>query len=165
MSKPHNARQQQFIDIIETNRPLISRICFMYAQDDDHFNDLYQEVLINLWQGIEHFEGRSKVSTWIYRTCINTCISCHRRSRRHTDGRNSLDAILELPADDTNTPAHLKQMYDMIAMLNDFDKGLIMMWLDELSYDEISAITGLNRNNVASRLRRIKLKLIRQANS
>lgn len=157
--------QQQFIDIIETHNSLINKVCFLYAADDDHFKDLYQEVAINLWQGLKHFQGRSKISTWIYRTSINTCISCHRRTARHSKGRHSLDSIIDLPADDVDTPSQLREMYNMIAALNDVDKSLILMWLDELSYEEISAISGLSRNNVASRLRRIKLKLVRRANS
>lgn len=165
MSRDPDQQQKQFIELLDTHRQLINKVCFMYATDDDHFKDLYQEVVINLWQGIKYFEGRSKVSTWIYRTCINTCISCHRRIKRHSEGRRSLDSIIDFPADDVDTPSRLREMYDMIARLKDVDKGLILMWLDELTYDEIAAITGLTRNNVASRLRRIKLKLIEQASS
>ncbi len=137
----------------------------MYADDVDHFHDLYQESLITLWQGIDSFEGRSKLSTWIYRACINTCISSRRRVSRHSVGRRSLDSIVDLPVDDDSTVDNLHQMYDMIANLRDIDKSIILMWLDEMSYDEIAAVTGLGRNNIASRLRRIKMQLAKNAQS
>lgn len=162
-----NSRQSQreasFNEIINAHEQLIRKVCYMYADDIDHYKDLYQDVLITLWQGLEKFEGRSKLSTWIYRACINTCISSRRRTSRHSEGRRSLDGIVDIPAEDNDTAANLKLMYDMIASLKDIDKSLILMWLDELSYDEIAAITGFKRNNVASRLRRIKLQLAKEA--
>lgn len=156
-------KEKTFNDIVKCNDRLIRKVCYMYADDIDHFRDLYQETLITLWQGLDKFKGRSKISTWIYRATINTCISSLRRTARHREGRRTLDAIIDIPSDDTQTTANLRRMYDMIASLRDMDKSIILMWLDELSYDEIAAITGLTRNNVASRLRRIKLQLIKDS--
>ena len=91
---------------------------------------------------------------------INTCVTYYRRNRRHSKQTVSLDQILDIPADDTSRADNLRQMYTLISTLKPMDKALILMWLDERSYDEISEVTGLGRNTVASRLRRIKLKLI-----
>lgn len=159
------ARQQQFDEIIARYHGVIAKVCLMYAVDNDHYNDLYQEVAINLWQGLASFEGRSAVSTWIYRTAINSCISYFRRYHRHDSEMSSLETIVDLPVDDIDRAGRLREMYRLIAGLRPLDKALIMMWLDELSYDEIASVTGLSRNNVASRLRRIKLSLSKQAQS
>ena len=78
-------KEQQFIAIIESNRQVIYKVCYMYAADDDHFKDLYQEVLINLWRGIDRFRGDAQLSTWIYRTSINTCVTYYRRNHKHDE--------------------------------------------------------------------------------
>lgn len=131
----------------------------MYATDDDHFKDLYQEVLINLWQGIDRFRGDARLSTWIYRICINTCVTYFRRNHYH-DETMSLDNIVEIPDGDVSRLNDLKEMYRLISRLRKLDKAIILMWLDEKSYDEIAEVTGLTRNNVASRIHRIKAKLV-----
>lgn len=146
--------------MVHDHRNLIYKVCYMYAEDSDHLNDLYQEVLANLWQGIDKFRGDSKPSTWVYRAAINTCITYFRRHSRHSSASVSLDTIAHLPDDsDSTRTARLKMMYNLIADLGKLDKAIILMWLDEKSYEEIAELTGLQRNAVASRLRRIKQKL------
>ena len=149
------------MQIIADNRQLICKVCYMYADDSEHFNDLYQEVVANMWQGIASFRGEASLSTWIYRMAINTCVTFYRRNRRHSAATVGLDQVLEIPDDNSSRAADLHEMYRLISTLEPMEKALILMWLDERSYDEISAVTGLGRNNVASRLRRIKLKLVR----
>lgn len=152
-------KEQSFLDIIAQNQQLIYKVCYMYATDDDHFKDLYQEVLINLWQGIDRFRGDARLSTWIYRICINTCVTYFRRNHYH-DETMSLDNIVEIPDGDVSRLNDLKEMYRLISRLRKLDKAIILMWLDEKSYDEIAEVTGLTRNNVASRIHRIKAKLV-----
>lgn len=152
--------RERFMQIVDENRQLICKVCYMYAVDTDHFNDLYQEVLANMWQGIGGFRGQSKLSTWIYRMAINTCVTFYRRNRRHSSATVSLDAIVDLPDNDDRRAENLKEMYRLISTLRPVDKALILMWLDERTYDEIADVTGMSRNNVASRLRRIKQKLV-----
>ena len=151
-------KEQQFITIIESNRQVIYKVCYMYAADDDHFKDLYQEVLINLWRGIDRFRGDAQLSTWIYRTSINTCVTYYRRNHKH-DEALSLEGVSVVDNDDGTRMQQIKEMYRLISRLDRMEKAIILLWLDEKSYDEISEITGLSRNNVASRLRRIKIKL------
>ncbi len=158
-------RQELFDDIVGRYHGVISKVCLMYARDNDHFKDLYQEVTVNLWQGLESFEGRSAMSTWIYRTAINTFISYFRRYHRHDNEMSPLDSVADIPVYDSDRVGQLREMYRLIAGLRPLDKAIIMMWLDELSYEEIGAVTGLSRNNVASRLRRIKISLSKQAQS
>lgn len=155
-----NLKEARFLELVADNRQLICKVCYMYASDTDHFNDLYQEVLANMWQGLDSFRGEARLSTWIYRMAINSCITFYRRNRRHIEGARPLSEVLEMPDDDGERQKQIELMYSMISDLPAMDKALIMMWLDEHSYDEIAAVTGISRNNVASRLRRIKLKLI-----
>lgn len=150
------------MQIIKDHRPLLYKVCYMYAVDGEHFNDLYQEVLANIWQGLESFRGEASIATWIYRTAFNTCFTYFRRNARHSEGRMPLESVLNLAGDDSDRERleRLRRMYALISGLSRIEKALIMMWLDEKSYDEIASLTGLTRNNVATRLRRIKLKLI-----
>ncbi len=158
-------RERRFMTVVADNRRVIYKVCYMYASDQDHFNDLYQEVLANLWQGLDGFRGDSAGSTWIYRVAINTCVSYYRRNVRHTQGRVGLEGLDNMPGDDSDRSGKLRQMYRLIGGLDKMEKALILMWLDEKSYEEIAEVTGLHRNTVATRLRRIKQKLIDKNNS
>lgn len=157
--------EQQFRQILEEHRPLISRVCYMYAPDPDTYKDLYQEVLINLWQGFMRFRGECRLSTWIYRLALNSCLSFHRSVKRHHEGAVSIDSMTDIGGEDSTHASDLREMYRLISALNPFDKALIMLWLDEKPYDEIAEITGLSRPNVASRLHRIKARLVEMGNS
>lgn len=155
-------KERQFLDLIDCNRQLICKVCYMYATDSNHFNDLYQETLINIWQGLDKFRGDAQVSTWIYRTAINSCITFYRRNKVMSNA-SSIDGLPELIDDRSDKPSQLKELYRLVSCLNKMDKALVLLWLDEKTYDEISAVTGISRNNVASRLRRIKAKLVKMS--
>lgn len=143
---------------------MMLKVCYMYANDENHLKDLYQEVLANLWQGIDSYRGSSKISSWIYRVAINTCVSYFRRYDRHSSMISHIDDAPEIGVEDSSKTDELRTMYRLIYSLGKLDKAIILLWLDEYSYDDIAEMTGLSRNNVAVRLRRIKLKLIDKAN-
>lgn len=158
-----DAEQRSFEAMVETHKRVITKVCYMYAENPAHFKDLYQETLINLWQARDRFRGESSEATWIYRISINTCISCFRRWHRHSETLSmSNPEMMELADRSVNDHEHammLKEMYSLINRLPALDKAIILMWLDEKSYEEISEVTGLKRNAVAARLRRCKLRL------
>lgn len=158
-----NAASQQFMEIVSVNRQLISKVCMMYARDREHFKDLYQEVMATLWQGMDSFSGASKISTWIYRVALNTCVTYHRKHGR-AEATLSLSDVADMSDCSQERASLLKQMYDLISQLDSMDKGIIMMWLDSSSYDEISEVTGLSKSNVASRLHRIRQRLVKKSN-
>lgn len=162
--RDESERKQMFESILSDYGPMVAKICYMYGSDDEQRKDLYQECMANVWQGLRTFRGDARLSTWLYRACINTCITCYRR-QRHDNDTVSIDDAPQLAADECSRPDELKEMYRLISCLSAVDKALIMMWLDEKSYDEISDITGMPRNTVASRLRRIKTRLVELANS
>lgn len=153
-------RETRFMAIVSDNRRMIYKVCYMYASDSEHLNDLYQEVLANLWEGLDSFRGESGLSTWLYRVAINTCVSDFRHNGRHACDKVGLEALADEPCEDDGHYLRLHRMYRLISCLDRMDKAIILMWLDEKSYDEIAAMTSLPRNTVATRLHRIKQKLI-----
>ena len=151
-----DALTARFLQEIEENSGLIYKVCYMYAEDSEHLKDLYQEVVANLWQGYSGFKGDAKISTWIYRIALNTCVSYIRRKSRQ-GSQVPLDDMSAGIIDESHERAMcLKMMYEMISTLGRIDKAIIMLWLDEYSYEEIAHLTGISRNNVASRIHRIK---------
>lgn len=154
----YDPNQQLFDAIVAEYSPLISKICYMYATDSEHFKDLYQESLINLWQGLDRFRGDSKVSSWLYRITLNTCVSNFRRNRKHSENL-PLEAAVEIAGADDSHTEDVRMLYNLISRLDRLDKAIIMLWLDEKPYDEIAEITGLNKSNVGVRLNRIRKRL------
>ena len=90
-------KEQRFIELTDAYKDVVAKVCYFYASPSAGFDDLYQEVLINLWQGMDSFRGEAKISTWIYRTAINTCITWHRRNNRHSKGAVSIDSMQARP--------------------------------------------------------------------
>lgn len=154
----HYTRQNEFEQFVSEHRRIIGRICYMYAGGSDEFDDMYQEILINIWRGLGSFEGRSSASSWVYRIGINTCISYRRRNRRFA-GTLSLAACTGIIDDNPASDERLQLLRRQIERLDPIERAVVTLWLDEVPYDEIASITGLSRNNVASKLHRIKLKL------
>lgn len=155
--------EQAFLTLVQENKRLIYKVCYLYAADEEHFKDLHQEILINLWQGLQSFKGRAKLSSWLYRICLNTCVSFYRKHGKMTDTM-PLESLHGLVADNDDRTSNLQEMYRLISRLNRLEKAIILLWLDERPYEEIAEITGLSRNNIASKLKRIKEKLNGLAN-
>lgn len=161
MNKQTREREQHFIEIADTYKEVVAKVCYMFASPQAPFDDLYQEVMINLWQNIESFRGESKVSTWIYRMAINTCISNLRANKKHKGNLSIDDIPFETPdtSDGNKRLEEYLQLKNLIDHLNPIDKALITLWLDEKPYSEIATIIGISQNNVGIRLHRIKEKL------
>lgn len=157
-------KETRFLAIISQYKGVIAKVCSLYVSPGADFDDLYQEVIANLWQGFDSFRGDAKISTWIYRAAINTCITWHRRNDRHNNSRSLDDArhISDDSAGDAGEQYRL--LMHLISYLAPLDKALVTLWLDEKSYDEIALITGLSTSNVAVKLHRIRNKLSAMAN-
>ncbi len=163
MEQKLHDKQQRFLDLANAYKEVIAKVCSIYASAEAPFADLYQEVMINLWTGLDNFRGDSKPSTWIYRIALNTCITWSRRSRRHSASMVDLDNGLNIPDTDSLASQQIGMLYALISQLEAFDKALITLWLDEKPYDEIATILGISRQNVATRLHRIRTKLTKLA--
>lgn len=161
---PENAtKTDRFTAMLCEYDALIYKVCYMYAEDGDHLQDLRQEVAANLWSGFDSYSGKSKISTWIYRVALNTCITYFRRHGKHSANSRLDDSAYAIAADDDERAERLRYMYSLIGRLGKIDKAIVMLWLDEHSYDEISSVVGMSRANVASRLHRIRQRLAASA--
>lgn len=137
---------------------LISRICFGYARTKEEFEDLRQDVMVNIWQGMERFRGESELKTWVYRVTLNTCVSTlRRRTRENVTVPISEYADIMDESDDRMTL--IVGLQKAIGLLPQLDKAVVLLWLEEMSYDDIAAVMGMTRNAVATRLHRAKDKL------
>jgi len=132
--------------------------------DADDKKDLFQEALINIWQSMPSFEGKSSLSTWMFRVTLNVCLRLQMKQAKKRDRFRKLDSITieNISDEETNHEEHeqLIKLRNCIKKLNDADKAVTTLYLEELSYKEISDITGLTENNVAVKIKRIKMKLL-----
>lgn len=151
-------KERQFLEILDTYKSVIAKVCCIYTSPTADFDDLYQETVINLWNGFDNFRGDAKISTWIYRAAINTCITWVRRNKKHANNI-SLEADMPIIAEGSTKLADYKRLHSLIAKLQPLEKAIITLWLDEKSYEEIAYITGISQSNVAVKLHRIKEKM------
>lgn len=149
--------EQKFSQTVREQKSTIYTVCYMFSKDADEVNDLFQEVLVNLWKGFEGFEGRSDIRTWVYRVALNTCISLDRKKRRQATARLSMDINL-FEDDDTDT-RQVALLHKRISLLQPFDRAIVLLWLENLPYDEIGHIVGISAKNVGVRLYRIREQL------
>lgn len=153
--------EKEFESAINEYGRLITKICYYFSSDTIEYNDLRQEVLYNIWRGWEKFRHDSKLSTWIYRICFNTCISFQRKMKRSNEFI-SIDMIADVENEEEQ--AYVEKynvMHSLIRQLKFDDRAIILMWLDEKNYDEIAELMGVNRNTIAVRLKRIKDRLVK----
>lgn len=135
----------------------------MFSNNPDEVADLFQEILINLWKGFPQFRGDSNVKTWIYRVSLNTCISSERKKSRKVETL-PLAMDINLFSDYDDDTKQVQMLRDRINKLGPFDRAIVLLWLENLSYDEISAIVGISAKNVSVRLVRIKEQLKKMSN-
>ena len=160
-SPPINERE--FASIIQEHSRIINKVCYFYATDKMPFEDLRQEIYVNIWLGLNQFRGESKMSTWIYRVAVNSALMTLRSSKPRIE-TTSLDfgiLVVSTEIDDTQRE-NLQTLQSLINRLEDIEKAIILLWLDEYSYEEIADTLGLKRNTVAVKIHRIKEKLAKQ---
>lgn len=153
--------KDEFIELINPHQAIIYKVCSMYADGKDDLCDLFQESLLNLWVAYPAYRGECKLSTWIYRVSLNTCISDLRKRSK----MRSVPLCAELNLyEDTENDRQLQEMYGLIKRLGKLDRALILLWLDEKSYEEIASILQISKSNVSVRLCRAKDKLKQMSN-
>ena len=152
-----NKKETDFIRILKEYKTTIYTVCFMFSKDKDEVNDMYQEVSINLWKGFDNFAQKSEIKTWIYRISLNTCISFDRKKKRRKTVPLTVD--IDLFEDNDHESKQIKALYNRINRLEPFDRAIILLWLENLPYDEIGAIVGISTKNVSVRLSRIREQL------
>lgn len=157
-STDRHSLEIRFAECIRIHDAMIRRICLGYAHTGQDLEDLYQDVLVNIWRGLPSFRADSSMRTWVYRIALNTCVSTL-RIRSKQPPQTSLDEVILVPDRSQEKKEAIKELYECISALRPIDKAIVMMWLDEYSYDEIADTIGLKRNNVATRLHRAKERL------
>jgi len=140
---------------------LIYKVCRMYANNHDDIQDLYQDIIIQLWKSYAKFRGDAKFSTWLYRIAINTALSNFRKQKRniHTSDVELQNIQIPYEEDTGLKEEQHQQMYAAIQQLNDVEKSIVMLYLEDKSYDEMEEILGIGNANLRVKMSRIKDKL------
>ena len=158
-----NSSEKEFAQVVREHKTTIYTVCYMFSKDKDEVNDLFQEVLIALWRGFEAFRGECNIRSWIYRVSLNTCISAERKKRHRADSVR-LDMSINLFSDTDDESRQAQMLRERIGRLGVFDRAIILLWLENLSYEEIGAIVGITAKNVSVRLVRIREQLKNMSN-
>ncbi len=160
-AKTQIANEHLFSEIISSQGTHIASVCLSFAHSREEFEDLRQDVLLNIWRGLGKFRRDSSLSTWIYRITLNTCVSHMRKNKVSERQAIAFNEFYEELFDDTSSEKVelYRTMYRMIGSLKPLDRSMMLLWLDEKPYTEIAEIMGMSRNAVASRLKRAKEQL------
>ena len=153
--------QAEFVQVIRDNNGLILKVCNLYAATVQDRQDLYQEIVIQLWRAIPKFRSESKLTTWMYRVALNTAISDYRKQKRiiTTTELGLLTKEIEDQNEQTDKEERLKSLYEAIGHLSEIEKAIVMLYLEDKPYDEMEDILGINQNNLRVKMNRIKEKL------
>lgn len=147
-----------FKKILQKHKSTIYSVCYMFSQEHDEVEDLFQETLINLWNGLDKFEGRSGTGTWVWRIALNTCITSDRKKKRRVD-TVPLSIDRDFHDESKVENRQLKILHQRIGRLQPFDRAIVLLWLENMSYDDIAAIVGITTKAVGVRLVRIREQL------
>lgn len=151
----HN--KKKFSELIQKNQKIIHKIAMIYTNSSVEREDLFQEICLQLWRSYSNFREEAQFSTWIYRIALNTAISTIRKKNKYSDFEPIKESLL--PAETTEDTENVKMLYLAISKLNNIDKALILLWLEDKSYNVIATVLGITRSNVSVKLVRIKRKL------
>ena len=154
------AEEKRFVSLINDHQGLIHKICILYENDPEVRNDLFQEIVLQLWKSFSSFRGEAKISTWMYRIALNTAISRFRKQTRlvKTEDLRELHLNISDSGGDDREENYQKLQW-AIRQLSEIERGMIMMALEEIPYDEIAETVGVTQNNVRVRMNRIREKL------
>lgn len=152
----------KFDQLLEENKHKIFRICKIYAVAPIEPQDLFQEVVFQIWKSLENFKGKSSIDTWVYKVAINVCLRSKMKLDKSNNKTESFESIHFVPVENEVNTSEVEKfefLKQCIASLNESDTSLIVLYLDDLSYKEISLVTGLSENHIAVKMKRIRKKL------
>jgi RNA polymerase sigma-70 factor (ECF subfamily) len=154
-----NELEKDFLDMIAAHERVIYKVCYFCAKNHDELDDLFQEIVLNLWKSFPNFRGESKITTWIYRIATNTCIN----SQRYAHDRLKMvplttDEVRNLTTDD-DREGLFQELHEHIDQLSEKERALILLWLEDMSYQAMADILGTTTNNIGVKLCHIKHKL------
>ena len=159
-----NKAELNFIQILDENKDKIFRICKIYAVSPIEPQDLFQEVVIQIWNSLSTFKGKSSINTWIYKIALNVCYSSKMKLEKRNNNIVRLESIHFAPSEDIldkSKKEKYQALQDCISFLDEKDKAIIILYLEDLPYKEIAAITGLTENHIAVKMKRIRKSLLK----
>ena len=157
------ADKEKFIALVDQNRKIIYKVCNLYCKQADSRDDLAQEITLQLWRAFPSYDANYKLSTWMYRIALNVAISFYRQEKRRIKNAMPLENEIFMLASDENEihekESTITQLHQYIAQLDDLNKSIMLLLLEEYSYKEIADIVGITESNVATKINRIKQSL------
>lgn len=153
--------EKEFLQIIKRNQGIIHKVCNIYCDDQDDRNDLFQEIVAQLWKSFPSFREESKFSTWMYRVTLNTAITSFKKTKRRPDQNRLTYENFQVKDEnyDTETEDEIRNLHWAVAQLTGIEKSIVLLFLENKKYEEIAEITGITQNYVRVKMNRIKKKL------
>lgn len=151
---------RQFEQLVKDNELLIHKVCRMYAYTVSSREDLFQDIVLQLWKAFPRFRGEAKISTWLYRVAINTAITALRKKRDFIHSYEPAALPMDVAeAGNVAAEEQLQQLYKAIEKLNEIEKAIVMLYLEDRSYEEMEQILGISQGALRVKMNRIKTKL------
>ena len=154
----HERTDKPFLELIHRHQSILHKICFAYCNNRSDREDLQQEIVLQLWKSYPSFRGNSLFSTWMYRVALNTAINLTSKPGILTDS-NKANELAYDPGDDYELSEEIRILHKAIARLKKIEKAIILLWLEEYSYEEIAETIGITTKNVSVRIVRVKNRL------
>jgi RNA polymerase sigma-70 factor (ECF subfamily) len=153
--------EHSFVELLQKHQNIVHKVCRLYTNNADAHNDLFQEITIQLWRAFPKFRGEAKFSTWMYRVGLNTAITLYRKSKRRikTQEFDAVEYKIKSEDYDDTEEQQLKLLYKAVQQLNDIEKALVFLYLEDKDYREISATLGISEVNARVKMNRVKNKL------
>ncbi len=155
--------EQTFLQSIQEHQPIIYKVCKLYRDTPEDREDLFQEIVYQLWKSYPAYKGEAKISTWLYRIALNTAMAAYRKARPGLQYQADLPEA-EDHSQQTEESDQQQRLFAALRTLSDSEKALISLYLEDFAYAEIAAIAGISESNVGVRLNRIKNKLKQRLN-
>ena len=155
------SRQKEIFDQwLNKHQALLFKVVRAFAFSSSHQDDLFQEIALQMWNSIPKFQGKSAVTTWLYRIALNTAITWTKKENKHQKGRQQIQSMEHLLVADDSLDPRLIWLYEEIAHLNEIDRSVTLLMMDGFSYKEIAEMLGITMSNVGVKINRIKKHLI-----
>ena len=154
-------KREEFLGMISKHQHLIRKVAAIYYRNPEDQEDAFQEILLSLWKAYSTFEGRSKLSTWIYKVALNTVLGGLKKASNKVHQNRTDTCITDeiLEKEEKDYTEEISVLYQAIEQLSDIEKAITMLYMEEKNYDDIADIMGMTRNNVGVKINRIKKKL------
>jgi RNA polymerase sigma factor (sigma-70 family) len=158
-----DSMEKKFLKSIHDHQRIIYKVCKIYRDRAEDQEDLFQEIVFQLWKSYPSFRGESKMSSWIYRIALNTAMAIYRKAKPNIHYSDNIPEQIH-PVGDLPVSENEERLFSALRKLNDSEKAFISLYLEDLSYQEIADIVGISESNVGVRLNRIKNKLKEKIN-